>query len=95
MVLVVSEAERAECTVHTVQAIHVTFALVGIGMMLALNKEGLFQKWLQPWWPPVVLIIRTSSTHDSSVLGLDFPDSVVVLVFDRQLENFDWRQRLY
>lgn len=58
----VGEAERAERTVHAIQAVHVAFTLVRIGMLLALNKEALFQQRLQPWRPPVVLLIRTSST---------------------------------
>lgn len=32
MILVVSETQRAESAVHTVQAIHVAFALVGISV---------------------------------------------------------------
>lgn len=32
MILVVGEAERAERAIHTVQAIHVAFTLVRIGM---------------------------------------------------------------
>lgn len=58
----VGEAERAERTVHAIQAVHVAFTLVSISMLLALNKEALFQQRLQPWRPPVVLLIRTSST---------------------------------
>lgn len=62
VILVVAEAERAESTVHTVQAIHVAFTLVRISVKLALNKEVLFQQRLQPWWPPVVIFFRSSST---------------------------------
>ena len=32
MILVVGEAERAKSTVHTIQAIHVAFALVRVSM---------------------------------------------------------------
>ena len=38
----VSEAERAESTVHTIQAVHVALALVRISVKLALNKETFF-----------------------------------------------------
>lgn len=86
MVLMVGKAERAESSVHTIQAVHIAFALVGISVQLALNKEALFEQRLQPWRPPAsVLIIRASSTHDSPALGLEFTDCGV-LVFDRQLD---------
>uniref|UniRef100_A0A7C8ZY83 Uncharacterized protein n=1 Tax=Opuntia streptacantha TaxID=393608 RepID=A0A7C8ZY83_OPUST len=56
-------------------------------MKLTLNEEPLTQKRLQPWRPSIkVLVIRATSTHDSSVLGLDFPNRGFV-VFDRQLEE--------
>jgi len=59
---VVTEAEGAECAVHTIQAVHVALALVRISVQLALNKEALFEQRLQPRWPPVVRVIRASRT---------------------------------
>lgn len=83
MVLVEIEAERAESAVHAIQAVHIAFAFVRIGVQLALHEEALFKQRLQPWRPPVVLLFLR--THDSSALGLDFADGGV-LVFDRQLD---------
>lgn len=61
VVLMVIETERAESTVHAIQAVHIAFTLVGISVQLALNKEALSEQRFQPWRPPVVLFIRTSS----------------------------------
>lgn len=85
MVFVIREAERAESAVHAIQAVHIAFALVRIGVQLALHEEALFQQRLQPWRPPAVVLLLLW-THDSSALGLDFANGGV-LVFDRQLEN--------
>lgn len=85
----VIETERAESTVHAIQAVHIAFTLVGISVQLALNKEALSEQRFQPWRPPVVLFIRTSSAHDSPILGLDFPNSGF-LIFDRHLENTEY-----
>ena len=57
----VIETERAESTVHAIQAVHIAFTLVGISVQLALNEEALSEQRFQPWRPPVVLFIRTSS----------------------------------
>jgi len=62
MIFVVIEAEWAKSTIHTIQTIHIALTLVWISMQLALNKETLFEQRFQPWWPPVFLIIRSSST---------------------------------
>lgn len=62
VVFVVSEAEGAECAVHTIQTVHVALALVRISVKLALNEEALFQQRLQPRRPPVVLVIGASRT---------------------------------
>lgn len=60
MVLVEIEAERAESAVHAIQAVHIAFAFVRIGVQLALHEEALFKQRLQPWRPPVVLLfLRT------------------------------------
>lgn len=86
VVLVVREADGTESAVHTIQTIHIAFTLVRVGMKLAVKKESLLQDWLQPWRPPVVFLIRTTSSHDSPVLGLDFPDRRFLIV-DRQFEE--------
>lgn len=57
MVFVVREAERAESAVHAIQAVHIAFALVRIGVQLALHEEALFQQRLQPWRPPAVVLL--------------------------------------
>ena len=57
----VIETERAESTAHAIQAVHIAFTLVGISVQLALNEEALSEQRFQPWRPPVVLFIRTSS----------------------------------
>ena len=72
----VIETERAESTVHAIQAVHITFTLVGISVQLALNEEALSEQRFQPWRPPVVLFIRTSSalfskTKRNTVFQLD------------------------
>lgn len=57
MVFVVREAERAESAVHAIQAVHIAFALVRIGVQLALHEEALFQQRFQPWRPPAVVLL--------------------------------------
>lgn len=51
MVFVYIEAEGTESSIHTVQAIHIAFALVTTGMNLALTEETCLQKWTEPRWP--------------------------------------------
>lgn len=84
MVLVICQTERAERAVHTVQTVHIAFALVRIGMEFALDEEVFFQQRLQPRRPSVLLLLRSSSFHNSPVLGLDLTDGGF-LVIDRQL----------
>ena len=73
MILVVlSEAEGAESAVHTIQAVHVALALVGMGVHLALNEESLFQQRLQPRRPPLLLLVRASRTLLNSFNTQDF-----------------------
>lgn len=52
MVSVRREAERAEGSVHAVQAVHVAFALVGVSVDLALNKETGLKHRPKPCRPP-------------------------------------------
>lgn len=56
MIPVVGEAEGAEGAVHTVEAVHVALALMGVRVLLALDEEWGLQQRLQPWRPPVVVI---------------------------------------
>lgn len=58
----VVETERTERTITAVQAIHIAFALVGICVKLALDEEALSQERLQPRRPPVVLVLRATSS---------------------------------
>lgn len=86
VVFVIGQAEGTESAIGAVKAVHIAFALVGIGVEFALNEESLSEKRLQPWRPPVIVLVRPSSSHDSPVLGLEFPDGGFVII-DRQLER--------
>lgn len=81
VVVVEGQAERTEGAIHTIQAIHIAFALVRIRVEFAVNEEMLLQQRLQPWRPSIVLLVRS---HDSPVLMLDFADKRF-LIIDRQL----------
>jgi hypothetical protein len=63
-------------------------------MKLAMNKELLFKQRFQPWRPPVLLFLRTTSSHDSSVLRFDFTDCVL-LILDRHLQEEEEKESLY
>jgi hypothetical protein len=84
MVLVICQTERAERAVHTIQTVHIAFALVRIDMQFALNEEVFLQQRLQPRRPSVLLLLRSSSSHNSPVLGPDLTNGGF-LVIDRQL----------
>lgn len=45
------KTERTESSVHAIQAIHVAFAFVRIGVVLALDEEARAEKRFQPWRP--------------------------------------------
>jgi len=62
VVLVVGKTEWAKRTIHTIHTVHIALTLVRISVLLALNKEPLSQQRFKPWRPPVVLIIRSSSS---------------------------------
>ena len=66
MVFVISKAKRTKSTIHAIQAIHIAFTPMSIGMELAMNKKACLKQWSQPWRPLhflfIILIIWTSSS---------------------------------
>lgn len=65
----VGTAERADCSIHTIQTVHITLSLVWISMQLALCKEPWIQQWFQPRWPFAIFFIaslhRSNTNRDS------------------------------
>ena len=58
VVLVVFDTDRAESTVHAIQAVPIASRLkAAYTVQLAFFKEALSEQSFQPWRPPVVLFI--------------------------------------
>lgn len=63
VVFVRRHTERTQRAVHTIQTVHIAFALVMISMNSTVTEELFLQQRLQPWRPSVVFFLRSLSNQ--------------------------------
>lgn len=89
VVFVGGEAERAERTAHAVQAVHVAFALVRVGVDFALDEEARLQQWPEPWRAHVVFVRPSTSLHTNQTTLIHKSTTNIYTIDQFQLAHHD------